>query len=151
MIRWFLGTLGVLLIFGSVFGGGVYVGKLMEANVRLGGTVELLRDEVKSAADRGAEDAARAAELNAGRDALDAWMKANTARRVDIAGELRRALDAMDLGLCTLSPDVQRVRTRAYQEVVDASRDSAGAGGASQAGAGADRLPDAGTASPRTP
>lgn len=122
MLRWFLGTLGVLLIFGGIFGGGVYVGELRVRAELQGDAISTLRDEVKSAYARGAEDAERKAAHAADQQALKDWMQANAARRIDIGGELRRAIDAMDIGLCTLSADVQRVRQRAHQELVDASR-----------------------------
>lgn len=122
MLRWFLGTLGVLLIFGGVFGGGVYVGELRVRAELQGDAISTLRDEVKSAYARGAEDAERKAAHAADQQALKDWMQANAARRIDIGGELRRAIDAMDIGLCALSPDVQRVRQRAHQELLDAAR-----------------------------
>lgn len=122
MLRWFLGTLGVLLIFGGIFGGGVYVGELRVRAELQGDAISTLRDEVKSAYARGAEDAERKAAHAADQQALKDWMQANAARRIDIGGELRRAIDAMDIGLCALSPDVQRVRQRAHQELLDAAR-----------------------------
>ena len=122
MLRWFLGTLGVLLIFGGIFGGGVYVGELRVRAELQGDAINTLRDEVKSAYARGAEDAERKAAHAADQQALKDWMQANAARRIDIGGELRRAIDAMDIGLCALSPDVQRVRQRAHQELLDAAR-----------------------------
>lgn len=122
MLRWFLGTLGVLLIFGGIFGAGVYVGELRVRAELQGDAISTLRDEVKSAYARGAEDAERKAAHAADQQALKDWMQANAARRIDIGGELRRAIDAMDIGLCALSPDVQRVRQRAHQEILDAAR-----------------------------
>lgn len=122
MLRWFLGTLGVLLIFGGIFGGGVYVGELRVRAELQGDAINTMRDEVKSAYARGAEDAERKAAHAADQQALKDWMQANAARRIDIGGELRRAIDAMDIGLCALSPDVQRVRQRAHQELLDAAR-----------------------------
>jgi hypothetical protein len=122
MLRWFLGTLGVLLIFGGIFGAGVYVGELRVRAELQGDAISTLRDEVKSAYARGAEDAERKAAHAADQQALKDWMQANAARRIDIGGELRRAIDAMDIGLCALSPDVQRVRQRAHQELLDAAR-----------------------------
>lgn len=131
MIRWIASTIAVLLLIGSIFGAGVYVGRLeVSSDVQSTtlktqeGVIEILRDEIKSSYARGAEDAAREAALTADRQALQDWMKANAARRVDIGGELRRAIDAMDLSLCALSPDVQRVRKRAAQEVIDAATGS---------------------------
>lgn len=122
MLRWFLGTLGVLLIFGGTFGAGIYVGELRVRAELQGDAISTLRDEVKSAYARGAEDAERKAAHAADQQALKDWMQANAARRIDIGGELRRAIDAMDIGLCALSPDVQRVRQRAHQEILDAAR-----------------------------
>lgn len=122
MLRWFLGTLGVLLIFGGIFGGGVYVGELRVRAELQEGVINTMRDEIKSAYARGAEDAERKAAHAADQQALKDWMQANAARRIDIGGELRRAIDAMDIGLCALSPDVQRVRQRAHQELLDAAR-----------------------------
>jgi len=122
MLRWFLGTLGVLLIFGGTFGAGIYVGELRVRAELQGDAISTLRDEVKSAYARGAEDAERKAAHAADQQALKDWMQANAARRIDIGGELRRAIDAMDIGLCALSPDVQRVRQRAHQELLDAAR-----------------------------
>lgn len=122
MLRWFLGTLGVLLIFGGIFGGGVYVGELRVRAELQGDAINTMRDEIKSAYARGAEDAERKAAHAADQQALKDWMQANAARRIDIGGELRRAIDAMDIGLCALSPDVQRVRQRAHQEILDAAR-----------------------------
>jgi len=129
MLRWFLGTLGVLLIFGGTFGAGIYVGELRVRSEQQGlvitsqgDAISTLRDEVKSAYARGAEDAERKAAHAADQQALKDWMQANAARRIDIGGELRRAIDAMDIGLCALSPDVQRVRQRAHQELLDAAR-----------------------------
>jgi hypothetical protein len=122
MLRWFLGTLGVLLIFGGIFGGGVYVGELRVRAELQGDAINTMRDEIKSAYARGAEDAERKAAHAADQQALKDWMQANAARRIDIGGELRRAIDAMDIGLCALSPDVQRVRQRAHQELLDAAR-----------------------------
>lgn len=122
MLRWFLGTLGVLLIFGGIFGGGVYVGELRVRAELQEGVINTMRDEIKSAYARGAEDAERKAAHAADQQALKDWMQANAARRIDIGGELRRAIDAMDIGLCALSPDVQRVRQRAHQEILDAAR-----------------------------
>lgn len=122
MLRWFLGTLGVLLIFGGIFGAGVYVGELRVRAELQGDAINTMRDEIKSAYARGAEDAERKAAHAADQQALKDWMQANAARRIDIGGELRRAIDAMDIGLCALSPDVQRVRQRAHQEILDAAR-----------------------------
>lgn len=122
MLRWFLGTLGVLLIFGGIFGAGVYVGELRVRAELQEGVINTMRDEIKSAYARGAEDAERKAAHAADQQALKDWMQANAARRIDIGGELRRAIDAMDIGLCALSPDVQRVRQRAHQEILDAAR-----------------------------
>ncbi len=122
MLRWFLGTLGVLLIFGGIFGGGVYVGELRVRAELQEGVINTMRDEIKSAYARGAEDAERNAAHAADQQALKDWMQANAARHSDIGGELRRAIDAMDIGLCALSPDVQRVRQRAHQELLDAAR-----------------------------
>ncbi|MBK8168225.1 MAG: hypothetical protein IPK64_19940 [bacterium] len=136
MIKWILQTLAVLALVGSIFGAGVYVGELRvksdakdTALATQGEVIVTLRDEIKSSYARGAEDAAREAALKADRAAMQEWLKANAARRVDIGAELRRAIDAMDLSLCTLSDDVQRVRQRAVQEVIDASRPPAGQGG----------------------
>ena len=122
MLRWFLGTLGVLLIFGGIFRAGIYVGALRVRAELQGDAINTMRDEIKSAYARGAEDAERKAAHAADQQALKDWMQANAARRIDIGGELRRAIDAMDIGLCALSADVQRVRQRAHQELVDASR-----------------------------
>ncbi len=139
MWRWFLGTFGVLLIFGGIFGAGVYVGELrvrsdQQSSVITSqeGVIATMRDEIKSAYARGAEDAERKAAHAADQQALKDWMQANAARRIDIGGELRRAIDAMDIGLCALSTDVQRVRQRARQEVIDAA--AAGTGGPDGAG-----------------
>lgn len=137
MLRWFLGTFGVLLIFGGIFGAGVYVGGLQAKSDQQSGVITTqkevigtMRDEIKSAYARGAEDAERKAALAADQQALKDWMQANAARRIDIGGELRRAIDAMDIGLCALSADVQRVRQRAHQELVDAARGTGGQDGA---------------------
>lgn len=136
MWRGILAALAVLAIVGGIFGGGVYVGELRVRSEQQGlvitsqeGVINTMRDEIKSAYARGAEDAAREAALKADQLAMQEWLKANAARRVDIGAELRRAIDAMDLSLCTLSDDVQRVRQRAVQEVIDASRPPAGQGG----------------------
>lgn len=127
MFRWFLGTFGVLLIFGGVFGAGVYVGGLQAgvdaAADKLKAKDEVivqLQDEVKSTAARAAEDVASAAETLAAQKELATWMKANAGRRIDIGGELTRALDALDLSLCVLSPAVRSVRQRAVEEVRNA-------------------------------
>jgi hypothetical protein len=135
VIRWIAQTLAVLALVGSIFGAGVYVGALqVRSEVKDTAistqkeAIATLRDEIKSAYDRGVEDAAREAALKADQAAMQEWIKANAARRADIGAELRRAIDAMDLSLCTLSADVQRVRQRAAQEVIDAAR-PAGQGG----------------------
>lgn len=137
MLRWFLGTFGVLLIFGGIFGAGIYVGELRVRSDQQSvvitsqeGVIATMRDEIKSAYARGAEEAERKAALAADQQALKDWMQANAARRIDIGGELRRAIDAMGVGMCALSADVQRVRRRAHQELVDAARSTSGQDGA---------------------
>lgn len=125
MLRWFLGTLGVLLIFGSVFYGGMYVGKLQCANNAQANVIDTLQGEVKGAEARGKEDAERAAQLAQDKETMVEWAKANAAKRIDIGGDLKRALGAMDLSLCKLGPDVQRVRIRAQAELVAASNSGA--------------------------
>lgn len=121
MIRWFLGTIGVLLIFGGVFGSGIYVGELRAAN-RSQAEAIAERDEANKGlqeqlvAQEQSERQAQA-DLVAVQRSIDAIEK----RTSGIGGQLRSALSASNLAVCLLPADVQRLRADAYEQARDSA------------------------------
>lgn len=115
MFRWFLGTLGVLVIFGFLFAGGYYVGNLECSNKALKDNNVVLQEQVKDAKNEGNVQLQLERERQENEKVLQEQLKQLASRRVDYAAEFRRALSSSDLHLCVYDDGVRRVRSVPYE------------------------------------
>ena len=109
---------------------GLIVGAYVEGK-RQGAQDQVVQYQAQAIAERDGVIAATRAEVDAGKEraaqervdlaAMQESIEQLTARSGSIGAQLRSALNASNLATCLLNPDVQRVRTDAYEQARSAA------------------------------